>query len=233
MKRNGKSKFWITRFALMAILTIAFLFAMTGCSDTKPQSSPTPALKATLSPAPAQTPPAASPLPTASAEKAAVKIDTPVKALTEEDKVLSLGGYGSKGALADKNLSIADMLMYAVQDEYLARGEYKAIIDKFGSQNPFSNIILSEETHLAALKELYTAYGLKFPDDTSAGHTVIPDSILQANKTGVQAEIDNIAMYERFLTYDLPQPVKDVFVFLKTASGSHLSAFQKQVEKLS
>lgn len=61
------------------------------------------------------------------------------------------------------------MLMYAVQDEYLARGEYLAIIDKFRSQTPY----------------------------------------------------DNIAMYELFLSYDLPENVYEVFNALKKGSDSH------------
>ena len=152
--------------------------------------------------------------------------------LTDTDKSLSLEGYGAKGALADKNLTINDMLMYAVQDEYLAHGEYLAIVDKFGSQKPYTNIISAEETHLAYLKEVYLAYGLDFPADESAGHIVVPANLLEAAETGVQAEIDNIAMYELFLTYDLPENVFEVFSALKSGSDRHLRAFQKQVDRL-
>lgn len=152
--------------------------------------------------------------------------------LSDTDKTLSLEGYGAKGAAADKNLSITDMLMYAVQDEYLAHGEYLAIIDKFGSQKPYSNIVSAEETHLSLLKELYVSYSLDFPVDHSADHIIIPNTLLNAAEAGVQAEIDNIAMYELFLTYDLPTNVYKVFTELKNGSDSHLLAFQKQVEKL-
>lgn len=93
--------------------------------------------------------------------------------LLAEDEELSLEGYGAVGALSDIDLSISDMLMYAVQDEYLARGEYLSIIEKFGSQKPYSNIVLSEETHLAYLEEVYTAYDLEFPEDTSKDHLII------------------------------------------------------------
>jgi len=40
-------------------------------------------------------------------------------------------------------LSVSDMWMYAVQDEYLA------IIDMFGNQKPYVNNVSAEETHLA------------------------------------------------------------------------------------
>jgi hypothetical protein len=153
--------------------------------------------------------------------------------LSEVDKVLDIEGYGASGALADTELSIVDMLMYAMQDEYLAHSEYELIIDKFGEQNPYVNIMAAEENHIVSLTEIYTAYGLSVPEDISDEYVVIPDSLLEAAKTGVQAEIDNIAMYERFLGYDLPEDIKIVFESLKAASENHLEAFERQVDKLS
>jgi hypothetical protein len=152
--------------------------------------------------------------------------------LADTDKASSLEGYGAIGALTDENLTINDMLTYAVQDEYLARGEYLAIVDKFGDQKPYSNIIQAEETHLAYLEEVYLSLELDFPADTSADHIIIPADLLEAAETGVQAEIDNIEMYELFLSYDLPDNVFEVFSALKSGSDSHLLAFQKQVNKL-
>ena len=87
--------------------------------------------------------------------------------------------------------------------------------------------------HLSYLKEIYASYDMEFPADESASHIVIPDTLLEAAQTGVQAEIDNIDMYEKFLTYDLPDSVKDVFTILMEGSQNHLKAFQKQVDKLS
>jgi len=159
-------------------------------------------------------------------------VDFEAPPLSEEDKVLSLEGYGAKGALADQDLTLIDMLTYAVQDEYLAHGEYTAIEEKFGSQKPYTNIISAEETHLAYLEEVYLAYALEFPEDTSSEHIIVPSDLLEAAKTGVKAEIDNIAMYDIFLAYDLPENIHEVFTALKSGSESHLLAFQKQVDQL-
>lgn len=159
-------------------------------------------------------------------------LDMNPEMLSEDEIKISLVDYGAKGALVDNELTIMDMLLYAVQDEYLARGEYLSIIETFGSQRPYSNIIKSEETHLVYLKEVFDSYGLDFPNDESIDHIIIPDNLLEAAKTGVQAEIDNIEMYELFLSYDLPENVTEVFSSLKNGSHSHLAAFQKQVERL-
>lgn len=153
--------------------------------------------------------------------------------LTVDDAPQSITGYGAIGALDDTDLSLLDMLTYAVQDEYLARGEYLAIMEEYGDSNPYKNIAAAEEKHLSLLKGVYDSYELVFPDDTSSEHIVVPDSLLEAAETGVNAEIDNIAMYKLFLTYNLPDDVEEVFTALRDASESHLMAFQKQVEKLS
>lgn len=206
---------------LILMLIISNIFLLSACSTsnetTKETTTP---IQETTTQEPATTQPSD------------YNLDIDPTPLTDTDKLLSLEGYGAKGAAADKNLSVNDMLTYAVQDEYLAHGEYLAIIDKFGSQKPYDNIVSAEETHLALLKELYVSYGLDFPVDNSADHIVIPTDLLEAAETGVQAEIDNIAMYELFLTYDLPANVYEVFTELKSGSDSHLLAFQKQVDKL-
>jgi hypothetical protein len=160
-------------------------------------------------------------------------VDFEPEPLKETEKILSQEGYGAKGALSDTDLTINDMLTYAVQDEYLAHGEYLAIMEKFGQQRPYNNIAKSEETHLSYLEEVYLAFNMEFPKDTSAEHIVVPKSLLEAAKVGVQAEIDNIAMYELFMTKELPENVYKVFYALKSGSENHLKAFQKQVEKLS
>ncbi|MHB1314763.1 MAG: hypothetical protein ACYCX2_04665 [Christensenellales bacterium] len=153
--------------------------------------------------------------------------------LEEAQKTLSLTGYGARGALADTELTVADMLTYAIQDEYLAHGEYAAIIGKFGSSNPYANIIRAEETHISYVKDLFAAYGLEAPADASAEHVAVPGDLLAAAQTGVQAEKDNIAMYALFLTKDLPQSMEDVFTSLMRSSESHLAAFERQVDRLS
>ena len=149
--------------------------------------------------------------------------------LTDADKTLSLAGYGSAGALDDTNLTLADMLTYAIQDEYLARGEYDQILSDFGSIRPFTNIIRAEETHIDALLPLFDAYGISAPADESASHIVSVAALTNAYQAGVTAEVNNIAMYETFLDQNLPDNVRTVFESLMRASENHLRAFQNRL----
>jgi len=151
--------------------------------------------------------------------------------LVDEDSEITedeINLYGSAGALSDEAFTLEEMLIYAIQDEYAARAEYDYIVTNFDITKPFSNIIKSEETHISLLVPLFETYGYILPEDTSSEHLITIENVQEAFDTGVLAEILNISMYNTFLeTDDLPQDIYDVFVKLRDASESHLSAFQK------
>jgi len=149
-------------------------------------------------------------------------------------------GYGASAATAaiksGQAFTIVDMLRWAVEDEYLARGEYAAIMKKFGVMRPYSNIMDAEDQHLAWLKDEYAARGLAFPADGSASSVVVPADLKAAAQAGVDAEISNIDMYKAFLARpELSRPenasVKDLFERLMRASENHLRAFRTQLSK--
>lgn len=139
--------------------------------------------------------------------------------------------YGAKGAETKDDYTLEEMLTYAIEDEHLARAEYEVIMEEFGIQKPFSNIIKAEERHIDMLLPLFDEYNITIPEDTSAGHVIVPESVTSALETGVQAEIDNINMYESFLEQDLEVDVREIFEYLKDASENHLKAFERGVSR--
>lgn len=136
--------------------------------------------------------------------------------------------YGAVGAaaVAEADLTLAAMLTFAIEDEYLERGEYRKILDKFGELRPFSHIIKGEEQHIAWLIPLLENHGVDVPADRGVQQARVPDTWAEALQAGVSAETGNIAMYERFLQQKLPYDVKIVFEHLVAASRNHLAAFQ-------
>lgn len=156
---------------------------------------------------------------------------------------LSLGGtipsyaqnnnYGAASAsqLTDEQLTLSKMLNLALEDEYLARGEYNKIIDTYGQQRPYINIIKAETRHISLLTPLFEKYNISQSDDRGLELAVIPATYNETFQIGVDAEIANIEMYQRFLEKDLPKDVRSVFERLLNGSKNHLAAFQKQVDK--
>lgn len=138
--------------------------------------------------------------------------------------------FGSTGASLDDSYTLEEMLVYAIQDEYMAQAEYDAIMDSYGVSRPFSNIIKAEGTHIALLLPLFEVYGVDVPINDAADSIVLPSSLQEAYEIGVDAEIKNIAMYEKFLEEDLPADVAIVFLRLMNASENHLRAFENAVD---
>lgn len=127
--------------------------------------------------------------------------------------------------------SLETMLTLAIQDEYAAYAEYDLIMDTYGSVNPFRSIINAESSHIEELTPLFATYDIALPENDAAEHAVLPASLDQAYDIGVQAEVNNIAMYDRFLQQDLPDDVRVVFEALRNASLNHLDAFSRNAAK--
>jgi hypothetical protein len=139
--------------------------------------------------------------------------------------------YGSAAAAAEEDFTMEEMLTYAIQDEYAAQAEYQAIMDKFGTSRPYSNIIRSEATHIRLLLPLFEKYGVAVPVNDAADRTIVPNTLQETYQIGVEAEIKNIEMYQSFLEEDLPADVRTVFERLSAASENHLRAFENSASE--
>ena len=167
-------------------------------------------------------------------KRLSIKIFVLVVALSAAAAVISFADstdFGARGAEGKSGLTIEQMLTYAIQDEYLARAEYELIIGEYGSIRPFTNIMAAEQRHIEWVTELFDEYDYAVPEDTAGEHVALPEDLKSSFETGVQAEIDNIGMYESFLKEDLPADVRDLFERLKGASENHLRAFRNNLNR--
>lgn len=135
--------------------------------------------------------------------------------------------YGAKGALSDSSITLDEALTYAIQDEFLAQARYDSVIKKFGPIRPFTQIRAAEQRHIQALLPLFKQYNIIVPVNGAARFVKVPETREEALEAGVATEIDNIAMYNKFLKIpDFPPNVRNVFSRLGHASRNHLVAFQ-------
>jgi len=145
--------------------------------------------------------------------------------------MLAFGSYGHIGAKEDKNITVQDMIKYAIEDEIFAKTEYERIMKTFNVDRPFSNIKKAEETHIGLLQPFIKKYNVSY-DKLIEKNLIIPKTLKETYEVGVQAEIDNIAMYEKFLKDEkLPADVREVFIRLRDGSKNHLRAFERQLKK--
>jgi hypothetical protein len=123
-------------------------------------------------------------------------------------------------------------LCEALDDEYKARATYQAVVDKFGSIIPFTNIIQSEQRHINALLSLFAERGLPVITDLYADGLAAPASIEEACRAAVEAEIENTALYDHLMAAAAgDDEVLWVFRSLRRASAEcHLAAFRRRLE---
>ena len=124
---------------------------------------------------------------------------------------------------------LADALTAAIQDEYHAEAVYRRVLLDFGNVMPFANIIRAEQNHAAALAGLFRSRGLPVPEpEWNADNVPRFASVRDACGAAAQAEVDNIAVYDRYMDADLPADVRQVFTNNRAASlNNHLPAFDR------
>jgi len=132
------------------------------------------------------------------------------------------------GPLTNLSESEIEALHMALEDEYKAWSVYDQVIADFGQVRPFTNIRRAEETHIAALVALFQRYGLDVPINEWPDNVPTFETLGQACEAGVQAEIDNAALYDQlFSMVDSPDVIQ-VFTSLQWASqAKHLPAFER------
>jgi hypothetical protein len=115
-----------------------------------------------------------------------------------------------------------------LQDEYHAESIYLGVLADLGDQRPFANVVYAEQRHSEAIVRLYGNHGLVAPvSQWTVDNVPHFDSVTEACTAAVSAELDNVALYDTYLTLDLPQDVRNVFENNRAASlERHLPAFQ-------
>ena len=120
------------------------------------------------------------------------------------------------------------VLLAALDDEYKAHATYDQVMLDFGPALPFVNIVEAEARHIAALLTLFERYSLPIPPNPWPGKTPRYPSIDAACVAGVQAEIENAALYDRLLASTRRPDIRAVLQALRSASQDrHLPAFQR------
>jgi rubrerythrin len=141
-----------------------------------------------------------------------------------------LGQAGREGPLSTEQT--LEALSEALDDEYRARATYRKVIERFGPVRPFVNIVEAESRHIAALLRQFQRFQAAAPADTWPDRVKAPESLSQACAAGVQAEVENEALYARLLDLVADPEVRAVMRQLQAASRErHLPAFRRCLER--
>ncbi len=114
---------------------------------------------------------------------------------------------------------------------YLAHTTYMQVIADFGEVLPFANIVEAESRHIDVLVQLFRLYGVEVPDNPWLGKVPRYESVTEACRAGIEAEIENAALYDRLTAGTSHSDVLEVYRNLQRASQqNHLPAFRRSAE---
>lgn len=130
------------------------------------------------------------------------------------------------------DINLEAVLLEALDDERKAEATYAAVIEKFGEVRPFINIIDAERRHSAAIERQMTRLNFVIPANHWEGKGAAPATLAEACSMAIDAEIENIALYDRLLPAIPDDVVRQVLQNLQDASrDNHLPAFRRCLER--
>ena len=162
----------------------------------------------------------------------------------EADVNTNENGSGNINVIVDSNLNQEDIdaLLFMLEEEKLARDTYTFLYDTW-SQNIFSNIANSEQSHMNAIKTLLDANNVTY---TILSQGQFNDQDLQdlydqfeadgqisnAQALIIGATIEDLDIYdlERFINEASSNSLIDVFQSLQCGSRNHLRSFNSRLQ---
>ncbi|MDO9590505.1 MAG: hypothetical protein Q7J04_05125, partial [Microcella sp.] len=111
--------------------------------------------------------------------------------------------------------------------EYAAAASYLAVLDRFGTVEPYATILQGELRHIDALTRQLSRAGIDVPENPYLAVVVAPDDLLTAAEAWAEGEIANVELYDELLAKADDARLVRVLSNLRRASlESHLPLFE-------
>jgi len=130
-----------------------------------------------------------------------------------------------KDVMTDEEIVLAALM--GPDGEYAAAASYLAVLDKYGSVEPYQTIYQAELRHIDALIRQLERLGVEVPDNPYLGQITAPDDLVSAAKAWALGEVLNVELYDQLISKTGNSNLLKVLGNLRSASlDSHLPAFE-------
>ena len=122
---------------------------------------------------------------------------------------------------------IALFALMGPEGEYAAAASYLAVLEKYGSVEPYQSIYDAELRHIDALIRQLERDGEVVPENPYLGKITIADNLVSIAEAEAAIEVLNVEMYDQLITKTDNANLLKVLENLRSASlESHLPAFE-------
>jgi hypothetical protein len=130
-----------------------------------------------------------------------------------------------KDVMTDTEIVLAALM--GPEGEYAAAASYLAVLDKYGSVEPYQTIYQAELRHIDALIRQLERLGEEVPENPYLGKITTPEDLVSAAEAWVKGEVLNVELYDQLISKTQNANLLNVLGNLRIASlESHLPAFE-------
>jgi hypothetical protein len=130
-----------------------------------------------------------------------------------------------KDVMTDSEIVLAALM--GPEGEYAAAASYLAVLDKYGSVEPYQTIYQAELRHIDALIRQLERLGEEIPENPYLGKITAPDDLVSAAEAWALGEVLNVELYDQLISKTQNANLLKVLGNLRSASlDSHLPAFE-------
>jgi hypothetical protein len=134
-----------------------------------------------------------------------------------------------KAKMTDTEIVLAALM--GPDGEYAAAASYEAVLDEYGSVEPYATIYQAELRHINALIRQLQNLGEPVPSNPYTGKITAPKDLTTAAKAWAEGEVLNVELYDDLITKTDNANLLRVLGNLRRASlESHLPAFELAAE---
>jgi hypothetical protein len=130
-----------------------------------------------------------------------------------------------KEVMTDTEIVLAALM--GPEGEYAAAASYLAVLDKYGSVEPYQTIYQAELRHIDALIRQLERLGEEVPENPYLGKITTPEDLVSAAEAWAIGEVLNVELYDQLISKTQNANLLNVLGNLRIASlESHLPAFE-------
>lgn len=130
-----------------------------------------------------------------------------------------------KDVMTDAEIVLAALM--GPDGEYAAAASYLAVLDEYGSVEPYQTIYQAELRHIDALIRQLERLGEEVPENPYLGKITAPDNLVTAAAAWAEGEVLNVELYDQLISKTENENLLKVLGNLRSASlDSHLPAFE-------
>ena len=130
-----------------------------------------------------------------------------------------------KDVMTDTEIVLAALM--GPEGEYAAAASYQAVLEKYGSVEPYQTIYQAELRHIDALVRQLERLGEEVPENPYLGKITAPDDLVSAADAWAIGEVLNVELYDQLISKTQNANLLNVLGNLRIASlESHLPAFE-------